>query len=591
MKRVFLQQNQNRTVLELLRAQGEYLDAPCNGKGTCGKCCIIIEEIQKADPPKPREKEVFTEKELEEGWRLSCMTIPSGDMYVRIPEEGGEQMHVQTEFIRGKKEAGDGQGVSVWEKEDAGDRQPEFIEKKRTEDNRQISLALEMPSESVDTENSTYGIAIDIGTTTLAGELISLTDGKCINTAVCVNHQRAYGADVISRIRAAESGDAENLRQSILKDIKDLVGILLAGQKMDEQSTQSVSKIVIAGNTTMCHLLLGYSCAGLGIAPFTPVNLAPEKMTWSELTGECEDVKKGISIGEYGDGGNIRSTGEHGDVRNSGNIGINQCAEVYIVPGISAFVGGDITAGMIGCDMRPDQCEMLIDIGTNGEMVLSAGDHFLVSSVAAGPAFEGGNISCGVPGVPGAVCRAVLFGKENMVTKMIGGKPAIGLCGTGIIDVMYELVRHRIVDTHGTLKEPWFTKGFPVVPGKIYFTQEDIRQIQMAKAAICAGVEVLLQKAHIPYEQINRVYVAGGFGTGLDMEKAVGIGLLPSGLRGKLIPVGNSALEGAVCCLTGKKEKNGLKPEKITTLSNEINLADTEEFQKLYVKHMQFPFY
>ena len=113
----------------------------------------------------------------------------------------------------------------------------------------------------------------------------------------------------------------------------------------------------------------------------------------------------------------------------------------------------------------------------------------------------------------------------------------------------------------------------------------------MAKAAICAGVEVLLQKAHIPYEQINRVYVAGGFGTGLDMEKAVGIGLLPSGLRGKLIPVGNSALEGAVCCLTGKKEKNGLKPEKITTLSNEINLADTEEFQKLYVKHMQFPFY
>lgn len=572
MKRIFLQKKQNKTILELLREQGEYLDAPCSGKGTCGKCCIIIEETRKTDPPKQREKEVFTERELEEGWRLSCMTVPTDDLYVCIPEIRENQIQVQMEFVRNTKMESDVQATTV-------------ICENKIEDRAQIGSDGEIKPENMDTEKSVYGIAIDIGTTTLAAELISLTDGICLKTASSVNHQRAYGADVISRIRAAASGDAEKLRESILKDVRNLAETLLAGQ---DENVLNVSKIVIAGNTTMIHLLLGYSCVGLGAAPFTPVNLAPEDMTWGELNGEYEETRESGDAKESGvarDGSDAR---EHGYVRECGHTGINQTTKVQIMPGISAFVGGDITAGMMGCGMRPDKCEMLIDIGTNGEMVLAAGDHFLVSSVAAGPAFEGGNISCGMPGVPGAVCRAVLFGKNNMVTKTIGNKPAIGLCGTGIIDVMYELVRHHIVDTQGILGEPWFEKGFPVVPGKIYFTQEDIRQVQMAKAAICAGLEVLLQKSNISYEQIKKVYVAGGFGMGLDMEKALGIGLLPIGLRGKLTPVGNSALEGAARCLTHSKESSDMQPQEIAAISHEINLADTLEFQELYLKHMQF---
>ena len=572
MKRIFLQKKQNKTILELLREQGEYLDAPCSGKGTCGKCCSIIEETRKTDPPKQREKEVFTERELEEGWRLSCMTVPTDDLYVCIPEIRENQIQVQMEFVRNTKMESDVQATTV-------------ICENKIEDRAQIGSDGEIKPENMDTEKSVYGIAIDIGTTTLAAELISLTDGICLKTASSVNHQRAYGADVISRIRAAASGDAEKLRESILKDVRNLAETLLAGQ---DENVLNVSKIVIAGNTTMIHLLLGYSCVGLGAAPFTPVNLAPEDMTWGELNGEYEETRESGDAKESGvarDGSDAR---EHGYVRECGHTGINQTTKVQIMPGISAFVGGDITAGMMGCGMRPDKCEMLIDIGTNGEMVLAAGDHFLVSSVAAGPAFEGGNISCGMPGVPGAVCRAVLFGKNNMVTKTIGNKPAIGLCGTGIIDVMYELVRHHIVDTQGILGEPWFEKGFPVVPGKIYFTQEDIRQVQMAKAAICAGLEVLLQKSNISYEQIKKVYVAGGFGMGLDMEKALGIGLLPIGLRGKLTPVGNSALEGAARCLTHSKESSDMQPQEIAAISHEINLADTPEFQELYLKHMQF---
>lgn len=572
MKRIFLQKKQNKTILELLREQGEYLDAPCSGKGTCGKCCIIIEETRKTDPPKQREKEVFTERELEEGWRLSCMTVPTDDLYVCIPEIRENQIQVQMEFVRNTKMESDVQATTV-------------ICENKIEDRAQIGSDGEIKPENMDTEKSVYGIVIDIGTTTLAAELISLTDGICLKTASSVNHQRAYGADVISRIRAAASGDAEKLRESILKDVRDLAETLLAGR---DENVLNVSKVVIAGNTTMIHLLLGYSCVGLGAAPFTPVNLAPEDMTWGELNGEYEETRESGDAKESGvarDGSDAR---EHGYVRECGHTGINQTTKVQIMPGISAFVGGDITAGMMGCGMRPDKCEMLIDIGTNGEMVLAAGDHFLVSSVAAGPAFEGGNISCGMPGVPGAVCRAVLFGKNNMVTKTIGNKPAIGLCGTGIIDVIYELVRHHIVDTQGILGEPWFEKGFPVVPGKIYFTQEDIRQVQMAKAAICAGLEVLLQKSNISHEQIKKVYVAGGFGMGLDMEKALGIGLLPIGLRGKLTPVGNSALEGAARCLTHSKESSDMQPQEIAAISHEINLADTPEFQELYLKHMQF---
>ena len=572
MKRIFLQKKQNKTILELLREQGEYLDAPCSGKGTCGKCCIIIEGTRKTDPPKQREKEVFTERELEEGWRLSCMTVPTDDLYVCIPEIRENQIQVQMEFVRNTKMESDVQAKTV-------------ICENKIEDRAQIGSDGEIKPENMDTEKSVYGIAIDIGTTTLAAELISLTDGTCLKTASSVNHQRAYGADVISRIRAAASGDAEKLRESILKDVRDLAETLLAGQ---DENVLNVSKIVIAGNTTMIHLLLGYSCVGLGAAPFTPVNLAPEDMTWGELNGEYEETRESGDAKESGDARDGSDAREHGDVRECGHTGINLTTKVQIMPGISAFVGGDITAGMMGCGMRPDKCEMLIDIGTNGEMVLATGDHFLVSSVAAGPAFEGGNISCGMPGVPGAVCRAVLFGKNNMVTKTIGNKPAIGLCGTGIIDVMYELVRHHIVDTQGILGEPWFEKGFPVVPGKIYFTQEDIRQVQMAKAAICAGVEVLLRKSNISYEQIKKVYVAGGFGMGLDMEKALGIGLLPIGLRGKLMPVGNSALEGAARCLTHSKESSDMQPQEIASLSHEINLADTPEFQELYLKHMQF---
>ena len=194
MKRIFLQKKQNKTILELLREQGEYLDAPCSGKGTCGKCCIIIEETRKTDPPKQREKEVFTERELEEGWRLSCMTVPTDDLYVCIPEIRENQIQVQMEFVRNTKMESDVQATTV-------------ICENKIEDRAQIGSDGEIKPENMDTEKSVYGIAIDIGTTTLAAELISLTDGICLKTASSVNHQRAYGADVISRIRAAASGE------------------------------------------------------------------------------------------------------------------------------------------------------------------------------------------------------------------------------------------------------------------------------------------------------------------------------------------------------------------------------------------------
>ena len=229
---------------------------------------------------------------------------------------------------------------------------------------------------------------------------------------------------------------------------------------------------------------------------------------------------------------------------------------------------------------------MLLDIGTNGEMALFAGDRHFVTSVAAGPAFEGGNISCGMAGVSGAVSRAVLFGRNRMVVKTVGNAKPEGLCGSGIIDVVYELVKHRFVDKNGILRPEFFEKGYPVVKDSIYFTQEDIRQVQMAKAAIHAGIELLLKAAGMQLSRVERVFLAGGFGTAIDIDKAAGIGLLPTELRRKVTAVGNSALAGAKCCLL--EPEAGEKMAELAKTAQEINLALQPEFEETYLKRMQF---
>lgn len=519
-KMIIDRSKQQKNLLEMLQEKNEYISAPCNGNGICGKC--IVRYKSGATEPTKQDREFLSEKQLEQGYRLACQSYPTEEYKVEIPELE-ETIEV----------------LSQWENQ-------------RTEEI--LKNTAEGTAEK--TENALYGICIDIGTTTLAALLVNLeTEADC-QTAVSVNHQRAYGSDVLSRISASNGGKKWEIQRCIRQDLQKLIRELLQKEKITEQQIQ---RIVIAGNTTMCHLLRGFSCETLGVAPFLPVDLS-----WME--GSVADF-----------------------------LGMKELdTKVVILPGISAFVGADIMAGIAKMNMhRSEGYHLLLDIGTNGEMVLGNCRHMYVTSTSAGPAFEGGNISCGMAGIPGVISHVFMEETGKAGFQVIGEadgenkkkQQAIGICGTGMIDLVYELRKHQMIDEHGTYSDLYFDTGYELA-GKVKFTQNDIREIQMAKAAIRAGVDILVKKAGIAFDEVDDCYLAGGFGTKIDITKAAGIGLIPKELEVKTIPVGNTVLAGTKEVLLGRISKDEL--EKIQTMADVINLAEENDFEEMYLSYMDF---
>lgn len=528
---------QQKNLLEMLQEKNEYISAPCNGNGICGKC--IVRYKRGATEPTRRDREVFSEKQLEDGYRLACQSHPVGAYEVELPESE-ETIEVLSEW--GKQQKTDTEAYTQTPAE------------AKTSGGIQDKETAEGTAEK--TENAIYGICIDIGTTTLAALLVNLkTEADC-QTAVSVNHQRTYGADVISRIDASNNGKKWEMQRCIRQDLQKLVGELAEKEGIH---VAQIQRIVIAGNTTMCHLLRGFSCETLGVAPFLPVDLS-----WME--GSAADF-----------------------------LGMKELdTKVVILPGISAFVGADIMAGIAKMNMhRSEGYHLLLDIGTNGEMVLGNCRHMYVTSTSAGPAFEGGNISCGMAGIPGVISHVFMEETGKAGFQVIGEadgenkkkQQAIGICGTGMIDLVYELRKHQMIDEHGTYSDLYFDTGYELA-GKVKFTQNDIREIQMAKAAIRAGVDILVKKAGIAFDEVDDCYLAGGFGTKIDITKAAGIGLIPKELEVKTIPVGNTVLAGTKEVLLGRISKDEL--EKIQTMADVINLAEENDFEELYLSYMDF---
>lgn len=521
-----LRENQPKSLLRILQGKNEYISAPCNGNGTCGKCVVRFQSG--ATEPSVRDREIFSEKQLEEGYRLACQSYPTGVYEIEIPQKE-EEIEV----------------LSGWE-----EKKETLGECRKAENSTHGRNCAER------SEQAGYGICMDIGTTTLAAVLVDLTAQEECQTAVSVNHQRAYGSDVLSRISASNSGKKWEIQRCIRQDLQKLIRELLQKEKITEQQIQ---RIVIAGNTTMCHLLRGFSCETLGVAPFLPVDLS-----WME--GSAADF-----------------------------LGMKELdTKVVILPGISAFVGADIMAGIAKMNMhRSEGYHLLLDIGTNGEMVLGNCRHMYVTSTSAGPAFEGGNISCGMASIPGVISHVFMEETGKAGFQMIGEtdgenkkkQQAIGICGTGMIDLVYELRKHQMIDEHGTYSDLYFDTGYELA-GKVKFTQNDIREIQMAKAAIRAGVDILVKKAGIAFDEVDDCYLAGGFGTKIDITKAAGIGLIPKELEVKTIPVGNTVLAGTKEVLLGRISKDEL--EKIQTMADVINLAEENDFEELYLSYMDF---
>lgn len=501
------------SLLESMLRAGVFIQSPCGGTGRCGKCKV---RVLKGDVKAEGEQAFLSEEEMRAGIHLACKTFPLEECVISLDAKEGYEA-VAEYAVTGEDKANPA------------------------------------PFAAGDAEESSrgLGIAIDIGTTTIALQLLAAGKGEPLFSCTVQNHQSAYGADVISRIQAANAGKGDELRRAVVKDLQEGIRMLLAGGKRQKEH---IREMVIAGNTTMVHLLMGYSCETLGTAPFTAVTLDGIGMDAGEI---LEDE------------------------------GFRGCA-AKIFPGISVYVGGDIVSGLLCCGfekrVRPS---LFIDLGTNGEVAIGNQERILAASTAAGPAFEGGNISCGMGSVPGAICHVRLKDKRIDELKTIGDESPCGLCGTGVIEMTAELLREGLLDETGLLDEDFFEKGFCVSEGPrgaVTFTQKDVREVQLAKAAIRAGVETLMEAYGAGPEDLEHVYVAGGFGYRMDLKKAVFIGLLPEALKDKVKAVGNSSLGGAARCL---REKDGLKTaENIRRVSAEVSLAASRKFQQAYVESM-----
>lgn len=356
-----------------------------------------------------------------------------------------------------------------------------------------------------------YVIAIDLGTTTIAMHAVELESicaydmGKslCVTDTYSVqNPQRRWGSDVISRISEAKAGHAEELKATVQAAVHTGIETLI------KRAGRNPAKICLAGNTVMEHLFLGLDPSGLGEYPFTPVSLEEQR-----------------------------------------------CGQICLLPGISAYVGADILAGMLACGFgreRKDKARLLIDLGTNGEMALEYGDRLLCTATAAGPAFEGG-ASANVP-------------------------------GTDMVAILASLLQEGAMDDTGLLQGAYFDAGWKC--GALCVRQQDIRALQMAKAAIRAGIELMLERMGISYDEVEEVYLAGGFGYYLDVNAAASIGLFPADLAKKARAVGNTALLGAAL-YAGKEEMRTLAGE-LTARAEGMNLAEEEAFEELYLGNLNF---
>ncbi|MBR1629285.1 MAG: DUF4445 domain-containing protein [Lachnospiraceae bacterium] len=386
-------------------------------------------------------------------------------------------------------------------------------------------------------------LAVDLGTTTI--EIYIPDQESSGRFARFENPSRLYGADVLSRMNnTARFGLSEKLQQRIGASIEQNAAVL-------GLDFSNCSGIVLSGNTPMQHLFFGMDVSGMVDAPFTPVSLSMQH-------------------------------------------GLLQGVPVVSFPGISAFVGGDILSGLYALDLlHTDSPVLFVDLGTNGEIVLALpGEGLLASSVAAGPAFEGGNISIGMPAVSGAIDTMSIrhgFCRFHTIEESL---PPKGLCGSGLIEAVYELYADGQIDRHGTyLSETFRKEGFPLSPGgfsrELSLTQKDIRHLQEAKSAICAGIFALLDASHLRESDIGRLIFAGNFGNHLDIKKASGIGLIPEALIPKTSLAGNTSLQGAI--RFARHPEDGEEIASIVSRAKSLSLADSPTFKEAYIRFLELP--
>ncbi|MDR0886709.1 MAG: ASKHA domain-containing protein [Clostridiales Family XIII bacterium] len=515
----FVPVDSGTTILEAARSANIALEAPCNGMGTCGKCDVTLGDGSVV---------------------LSCQYEVTHDITVLVPNKTAENLAVKI-ISKGEtfeyniapniRKDFNGSVTQVW----GGD--------------------LLLGEELGDTSALVYGIALDIGTTTLVAELIHLNTGDIVAQESMLNPQTAYAQDVLSRIHfASEEGGITTLYDSFLSAFYALRDALSASAGVD---TQYIYEVIFSGNTAMLHMATGTNPVPLGKYPYI-------------------------------------SNIDDGEVIAADDYGISPFGIVYLPPIISAFVGADITSGILASRLHKRKGTVLfIDIGTNGEMVLAHDNQLAATSTAAGPAFEGMNITCGMRAAPGAIEEFLIADDDTISIKTIGDQNATGICGSGLLDIVGELARTNIVGKTGRFdkkKKDIFGElnGKPVYPvsDDVILTQADVRQVQLAKGAIRSGITALLAQLEVAEENVDEVLIAGSFGYHLREESLLNIGLLPAAFRGKVQFIGNTSQSGAAAFLLNAEIRDEMK--SLVESIDKIELANTPGFEKLFIDSLNF---
>jgi uncharacterized 2Fe-2S/4Fe-4S cluster protein (DUF4445 family) len=385
------------------------------------------------------------------------------------------------------------------------------------------------------------GVALDIGTTTLSAALVDQDTGRLLETYSLLNDQKAFGADVMNRIGAAKNGKTRDLFTLVNRQTETILRYFI-----DKWKLPKIEKLSVSGNTTMLHLFTNTDPSAMGEVPFTPVFLGEREFKGGDLSLSAEVVT--------------------------------------LLPSISAFIGSDIVAGLAALDiLRGGNNTLMIDIGTNGEMALFHDGTLYGCSTAAGPAFEGAEISCGIGSVRGAINKIELSdGKVSFTT--IGNAPPLGICGCGLIDGIALMRSTGIIDETGLLADD-YSEGFTITGG-ISISNRDVRQYQLAKSAIMSGIKILCKNAGIAVTDVGAVFIAGGLGFFIDKQNAVTAGLLPEPFADKITSSGNLSLQGAIKSLTDGAFLPGCK--KIIEKSAVIELATDPAFMDEFSENMLF---
>ena len=579
------------TVFSAAHWIGLPIDSTCGGRGTCGKCKVRV--IRGGADAETADHRQLRPAEIADGWRLSCQARIYQDMtcevpqLLRVPKAATMGLgrlvildpNVRKVYLELNEPSMEDQRSDVARLKDAltveGHDMVAGVSVLRTipgvfrEAGFRVTAVLAgehlVAVEPGDTTGDCYGVAFDVGTTTLVGTLMNLRTGMAASVLSTLNGQAPFGADVISRISHGMNGpDAiQELQGAVIATMNTILAELYRETGVSPQQTYEA---VVVGNVTMLHLLFGIDPTPLSMAPFTPAFM-------DQLSIEAREV--GLKIHPHG--------------------------YIQTLPALGAYVGADIVAGVLATGVvREDRLRVFVDVGTNGEIVLGNAQRALATAAPAGPAFEGSQIKCGMRATVGAI-EGVQLG-ERIELQIIGGDvPAEGICGSGLVDAVAQLLLAGLLDYSGRFKKPEDVPDHPLrdrlidVDGMraflladgVYLTQRDIRELQFAKGSIATGIKVLMDILGVTAGDLDEVLLGGSFGSYLNPQSAKIIGLVPPVDVDKIIAVGNSAGEGAKIALLSYRERQ--VAFELPARIEYIELSGRTDFNDAFVSVLGFP--